>query len=87
MRDSEDVFDVGPSLRDATRVAGSNPEIWGDILAANSRPVVAAIDRALVHLSAARELIAAAEPSEVAAWFGRAAGSRAKLDEGADSAE
>ena len=33
----ERVPEVGPSFRDATRVAGSNPAIWADIFASNSR--------------------------------------------------
>ncbi len=49
-RDSERMPDVGPSFRDATRVAGSNPAIWGDIFAANGEAVAAAIDDAIVRL-------------------------------------
>ena len=30
--------EVGPSLRDATRVAGANPAIWEDIFLANRDP-------------------------------------------------
>ena len=29
--------EVGPSFRDATRVAGSNPAIWADIFASQPR--------------------------------------------------
>jgi len=42
--------EIGPSLRDGTRVAGSNPAIWGDILAANSEAVAAAAERAAARL-------------------------------------
>ncbi|MGB7588035.1 MAG: prephenate dehydrogenase, partial [Solirubrobacterales bacterium] len=34
-RDSERMPEVGPSFRDTTRVAGSNPAIWGDIFSTN----------------------------------------------------
>ena len=38
-RDSERMPEVGPSFRDTTRVAGSNPAIWGDIFASNREAV------------------------------------------------
>ena len=56
-RDSERLPEVGPSFRDATRVAGSNPSIWGDIFAANADAVAAAIDDVVDRLGEARELI------------------------------
>ena len=43
-RDSERMPEVGPSFRDATRVAGSNPAIWGDIFASNREAVADAIE-------------------------------------------
>ena len=36
-RDSERLPEVGPSFRDATRVAGSNPAIWADIFPPTAR--------------------------------------------------
>ena len=42
--ESEHLPEVGPSFRDATRVAGANPAIWGDIFAGN-REAVAVGDR------------------------------------------
>ena len=85
--DAERLPEVGPSFRDATRVAGSNPAIWGDIFAANSDAVVAAIDDAVARLGEARELIAAGDPQAIAAWHARAADSRAELDQGPDRGE
>jgi prephenate dehydrogenase len=89
-RDSELLPDVGPSFRDATRVAGSNPAIWGDIFAANREAVAAAIDEAIVRLDEARALIRAGDAGAIAAWHGAAgtlldaldAGARAGGDEG-----
>ena len=49
-RDSERMPEVGPSFRDATRVAGSNPAVWGDIFAANRDAVAAAIEDAAARL-------------------------------------
>ncbi len=78
-RDSERLPEVGPSFRDATRVAGSNPSIWGDIFAANSAAVTAAIDDTITRLAEARELIRAGEPEAVAAWHAAAGADRQQL--------
>ena len=43
-RDSERLPEVGPSFRDTTRVAGSNPAIWADIFASNREAVADAVD-------------------------------------------
>ena len=86
-RDAERLPDAGPSFRDATRVAGSNPAIWGDIFAANRDAVAAAIDDAVARLREARETIAAGDAGAIAAWHARAAEARAQLDEGAGPAE
>jgi prephenate dehydrogenase len=40
-RESERMPEVGRSFRDSTRVAGSNPAIWGDIFASNREAVAA----------------------------------------------
>ena len=45
--ESEHLPEVGPSFRDATRVAGANPAIWGDIFAGNREAVAAEIDAAV----------------------------------------
>src|SRR5256885_917215 len=37
--ESERLSEVGPSFRDATRVAGANPAIWSDIFATNREAV------------------------------------------------
>jgi prephenate dehydrogenase len=77
--DSERMPEVGPSFRDATRIAGSNPAIWEDIFAANGKAVVAAIDNAVARLREARELIRSGEPGAVAAWHAAAAADRRRL--------
>jgi prephenate dehydrogenase len=80
-RDSERMPEVGPSFRDATRVAGSNPSIWADIFAANGDAVVAAIDDAIARLREARELIGSGEPGAIAAWHAAAGADRRRLNE------
>jgi prephenate dehydrogenase len=77
--DSERMPEVGPSFRDATRVAGSNPAIWGDILTANREAVAAAIDDAVTRLREARELIRSGEAGAVAAWHAAAGADRRRL--------
>jgi prephenate dehydrogenase len=78
-RDSERLPEVGPSFRDATRVAGSNSSIWGDIFAANREAVVAAIDDAIARLGEARELIGSGEANAVAGWHAAAGADRRRL--------
>jgi prephenate dehydrogenase len=78
-RDSERMPEVGPSFRDATRVAGSNPSIWGDIYAANAEALVAAIDDVVDRLGEARALIQSGDPAALAAWHANAAGERRRL--------
>ncbi len=56
-RDSERMPEVGPSFRDTTRVAGSNPSIWGDIFASNRDAVADAVDSLGTRLQDAAELI------------------------------
>ena len=79
LQGSERLGAVAPSLRDATRVAGSNPVIWSEILASNSEAVAGAIDAAIEGLSRAREVISAGEPGAIRYWQEEAAGSRAAL--------
>jgi len=76
--------DVGPSFRDATRVAGSNPAIWADIYTDNADAVLAAIDDIVARLGEARELIASGDSEAISAWHARAGELRAGLvdDEG-----
>ncbi len=80
-RDSERMPEVGPSFRDATRVAGSNPAIWGDILASNRDAVAAAIEDAAARLREAAELVRGGDRDALAAWHGAAAAERRRLQE------
>jgi prephenate dehydrogenase len=52
---------AGPSLREATRVAGSSPELWSDIFLANGRAVGEAIDVFTKRLGELRRAIGAAD--------------------------
>jgi prephenate dehydrogenase len=78
-RDSERMPEVGPSFRDMTRVAGSNPAIWGDIFSANREAVAEAVEAVGERLREAAELIRAGDRGSVAAWHAAAAEERRKL--------
>ncbi len=78
-RDSERMPEVGPSFRDTTRVAGSNPAIWGDIFAANREAVVEAIEALRERLREAAELIRSGDREAVVAWHAGAAADRRSL--------
>jgi prephenate dehydrogenase len=73
---------AGPSLRDATRVAGANTAIWADIYIANREALVAAIDEALGRLDAVRGALAGADAATIAAWNERARADRERLAAG-----
>jgi prephenate dehydrogenase len=70
---------VGPSFRDATRVAGANSAIWTDIYLANSDALVAAIDSFTERLAEVRAALLAGDADAVAAWNDRARTDRDEL--------
>src|SRR5215207_11757987 len=79
--EAEHLPEVGPSFRDATRVAGANPAIWGDIFAGNREAVAAEIDTAVARLSEAAELIRSGERDKVTDWHEQAGSNRRDLIE------
>jgi prephenate dehydrogenase len=82
-RDSERLPEVGPSLRDTTRVAGANPAIWRDIFETNREALADAVDGTVARLREAAELIRSGEPGAVGEWHsGAGTDRRALLDAG-----
>jgi prephenate dehydrogenase len=79
--EAEHLPEVGPSFRDATRVAGANPAIWGDILAGNREAVASEIDAAVDRLSEAAELLRSADRDAVSTWHEQAGRRRRELIE------
>jgi prephenate dehydrogenase len=77
--DSERMPEVGPSFRDTTRVAGSNPAIWGDIFSSNREAVAEAVEAVAARLAAAAELIRSGDREAVTAWHAEAAQDRRSL--------
>jgi prephenate dehydrogenase len=78
-RDSERMPEVGPSFRDATRVAGANPAIWADIFASNSEAVAAAVEAVARRLDEAAALIRSGDREAVGAWHAAAGEDRRRL--------
>jgi prephenate dehydrogenase len=72
---------TGPSFRDATRVAGANPALWGAIYAANRDALADALDGAIAELERVRGRLRAGE--DLTAWQdGAATRRRALLETG-----
>jgi len=63
---------VGPSFRDAIRVAGANSAIWTDIYMSNRDALTDAIDQLSERLHEARSAIAGGQAPAVRAWNDRA---------------
>jgi prephenate dehydrogenase len=70
---------VGPSFRDATRVAGANTAIWTDIYMSNRDALIAAIDGLAAGLQEVRGWLAAGDAGAVSAWNERSRGERESL--------
>ena len=63
-------------LKDLTRIASSNPEMWSDIMAANQESVVAALDAYLGDLAVLREELAGGRRDALRQRFARAKAAR-----------
>ena len=70
---------VGPSFRDATRVAGANTRIWTDIYLSNRDALVEGIDGLLERLQEVRSWLAEGDGAALGEWNERARGARGEL--------
>jgi prephenate dehydrogenase len=71
---------VGPSFRDATRVAGANPPLWAGIYEANREAVLDQLDTTIELLRDARALVArTGDRDALQAWQARAGEDRRAL--------
>jgi prephenate dehydrogenase len=70
---------VGPSFRDATRVAGANSAIWTDIYLSNRDALIAGIDELTKRLGDVRAELQAGDARAVTAWNERARADREAL--------
>lgn len=76
---SERLPEVGPSFRDMTRVAGSNPAIWADIFASNREAVADSVASVARRLERAAALIREGDREAVSAWHAAAGEDRRRL--------
>jgi prephenate dehydrogenase len=77
--DGERLPETGPSFRDATRVAGANPAIWGDILSANGEAIAAEAEAVAGELERLAAKLRERDRPAVGAWHERAAERRREL--------
>ena len=70
---------VGPSFRDATRVAGANTDIWTDIYLSNAESLAAEVDETIRRLEAVSAALRAGDPAAVGDWNDGAAEDRRRL--------
>jgi prephenate dehydrogenase len=70
---------TGPSLRDATRVAGAPSAIWTDIYLSNRAALIAEIDGTVARLGEVRAALAGADGDAITAWNDGAAADRRRL--------
>jgi len=70
---------VGPSFRDATRVAGANPSLWAGIYDANRDAVLDGLDATIALLTEARALLAAGDADALESWQAEAGAQRRAL--------
>jgi prephenate dehydrogenase len=78
---------AGGGFRDSTRIAASDPALWGPILAGNRPAVVAAMDAYLARLHDLRDALATGDDATVHAILGRASAARRRLVAKADVPE
>jgi prephenate dehydrogenase len=70
---------VGPSFRDATRVAGANSDIWTDIYMSNGDALLEGIDRFAARLGEVRAALEGGDREAIRSWNERARADRDAL--------
>src|SRR4051812_26527243 len=70
---------VGPSFRDATRVAGASSDVWTDIYLSNREAIAAEIERTVERLHAVADDLRSGEPGALASWNDGAREDRRRL--------
>lgn len=79
---SREIFNyAGGGFRDFTRIAGSDPQMWHDIVLANRPAVIAVLDRFTTHLATLRGAIDQADSASIMAAFARAKDARDEFAE------
>jgi prephenate dehydrogenase len=70
---------VGPSFRDATRVAGASSEVWTDIYLANREAIADELDETATRLREVAGSLRAGDPAALAGWNDQAREARRRL--------
>jgi prephenate dehydrogenase len=70
---------VGPSFRDATRVAGANPAIWTDIYMSNREAIAAELEATAGRLAEVAGALRAGDDGAIAEWSEGAREDRRRL--------
>ncbi len=71
--DQREVFSFAAGgLKDLTRIASSNPQMWADIMQANREAVLASMDHYMTDMQRLRDLIAGADHAALEDHFERA---------------
>ena len=78
----EAVPEVGPSFRDAARVAGENPALWADIYLRNAEAIAQEAEAAADQLKAMAEVIRQGDRGALEGWQEDSADKRRSLLEG-----
>jgi prephenate dehydrogenase len=78
-REDEPLPHVGPSFRDATRVAGANSGIWTDIYIQNAEAIADEVDATIAQLTEVASALRAGDTSAVRTWNDRARDDRRRL--------
>src|SRR4051794_37035038 len=80
-REDEPLPRVGPSFRDATRVAGANSGIWTDIYIQNAAAIADEVDATIERLQDVVQALRSGDAGAVRAWNDRAREHRRRLIE------
>jgi prephenate dehydrogenase len=67
-------------LKDFTRIAASDPQVWGDIALSNHKPILKALDEAVKVLAAMRKAIVARDQETLMDIFKQAKEKRDRLN-------
>ena len=78
-REEQPLPRVGPSFRDATRVAGASSAVWRDIYLSNRDAIAEEIERAVEGLEAVASALRHGDAAAVEGWNDRAAADRRRL--------
>jgi prephenate dehydrogenase len=72
LKDPEDAGFGGGGLRDTTRVAGGDPDMWAEILMENRAAVGASVSEVIEVLQGIQSSLADGDHQAIKAWLGRA---------------